>query len=81
VAVVASRNTRVDALMAYADAEQKLPEVFKDKTPDVQMADLGEKGVRYRAVIGPPGSREAAKSLCNLLKPAVPDCWVNEFRQ
>jgi hypothetical protein len=80
VAVVASRNTRVDALMAYADAAEKLPEVLRDRTPDVQMADLGEKGIRYRAVVGPPGSREAARAICNRLKAAVPDCWVMEFK-
>jgi hypothetical protein len=36
-------------------------------TPDVQKADFG-KGVWYRAVVGPPGSREAATSVCRDLQ-------------
>jgi hypothetical protein len=54
--------------------QQKYPEVLAGKPPDVQKADLGDKGVWYRAVVGPPGSREAASSVCvaNSKPPAIP---------
>jgi hypothetical protein len=40
------------ALKAFADLQQKYPDVLRDKAPDVVEADLGEKGVWYRAVAG-----------------------------
>jgi hypothetical protein len=82
VAVVSSQRTHIDALKAYADAADKHPDVLgPDKTPDVMEVDLGgDKGVRYRAVVGPPVSREAATRLCGQLKAAGHDCWVTEFR-
>jgi hypothetical protein len=46
----------------------------------VQEVDLGEKGIRYRALVGPPGSRGAAVTFCNQLKAAGQDCWVTEYR-
>jgi hypothetical protein len=79
VAVVSSQKTHMDALKAYADAAEKHPDVLNGKIPDVQVADLGEKGIWYRAVVGPPGSREAAMSLCSQLKAAGHGCWVKEY--
>jgi hypothetical protein len=47
---------------------------------DVQVADLGEKGVWYRLVVVPPGSRDAAASLCTQLKSAgYSGCWVTAW--
>ena len=42
----------------------------------VRRADLGTKGVYYRAMIGPFGTREAAVQLCSSLKQAGGDCVV-----
>ena len=80
VAVLASKKSRMDALKAFADLQQKYGDVLAAKTPDVQEADLGDKGVWYRAVVGPPGSREAATSVCSQLKTAGhPGCWVAAY--
>jgi hypothetical protein len=77
VAVLSSKKSRMDALKAFADLQQKYGDVLATKTPDVQEADLGEKGVWYRAVVGPPGSREAASGVCSQLKTAgYTGCWV-----
>ena len=59
VAVLSSQKTRMDALKAFADLQQKYGDVLASKTPDVQEANLGDKGA-YRAVVGPPGWRNAA---------------------
>jgi hypothetical protein len=80
VVVVSSKTTHIDALKAFADAAEKHPQLLSAKTPDVQEVDLGEKGIRYRALVGPPGSRGAATTLCNQLKAAGQDCWVTEYR-
>ena len=53
---------------------------WRSKTPDVQEADLGDKGLWYRAVVGPPGSRDAASAVCSQLKTAGhAGCWVTAY--
>ena len=80
VAVLSSQKSRMDALKVFADMQQKYGDVLSSKTPDVQEANLGDKGVWYRAVVGPPGSREAAVNLCGQLKTAgYTGCWVTAY--
>ena len=70
----------MDALKAFADLQQKYSEALSGRVPDVQEADLGAKGVWYRVVVGPPGSREAANGVCSQLKSAgYGHCWVNAY--
>jgi cell division protein FtsN len=42
----------------------------------VKRVDLGEKGVYYRAFAGPFGSSEEASQVCNSLKSAGGQCFV-----
>jgi hypothetical protein len=82
VAVLASKKSRMDALKALAELQKKYAEVLAGKTTDVQEADLRKYGniVWYRAVVGPPGSREAATSVCSQLKTAGhTGCWVAAY--
>jgi hypothetical protein len=80
VAVLSSQKSRMDALKAFADLQQKYGDVLAARTPDVQEANLGEKGVWYRAVVGPPGSRDAATGVCTQLKTAgYSGCWVAAY--
>lgn len=80
VAVLSSQKSRMDALKVYADLQQKYGDVLSNKPADVQEANLGDKGVYYRAVVGPPGSREAATTLCTQLKTAgYTGCWVTAY--
>jgi hypothetical protein len=80
VAVLSSQKSRMDALKIFANMQEKYGEVLSSRTPDVQEANLGEKGVWYRLVVGPPGSREAAASLCTQLKAAgYNGCWVTAY--
>lgn len=76
VAVLASKKTRQDALNSFADMHSQYPDLLTGMTPDVREANLADKGVWYRLIVGPPGSREAAKSLCAKLKErGMKDCW------
>ncbi len=80
VAVLSSQKTRMDALKVFADLQQRYPDALSGTVPDVQEADLGEKGTWYRVVIGPPGSRDAANGVCGRLKSAgYANCWVNSY--
>jgi hypothetical protein len=82
VAVLSSQKTRMDALKSFADLQQKYASVLQNKIPDVQEADLSARGLgtMYRAVVGPPGSREAANDICGQLKSAgYTGCWVTPY--
>jgi len=79
VAVLSSQKSRMDALKVFANLQEKYGDVLSSRTPDVQVANLGEKGVWYRLLVGPPGSRDAAASLCTQLKAAgYSGCWVTD---
>jgi hypothetical protein len=80
VAVLSSQKSRMDALKVFADLQQKYSGVLSSKTPDVQEANLGDKGIWYRAVVGPPASRDAASGVCSQLKSAgYTGCWVTAY--
>jgi SPOR domain len=84
VAVLASvprsASSRMDALKRFADMQQKYGNVLGGKTPDVAEANLGAKGAYHRLVVGPPGSREQAGSVCSQLKSqGYADCWVTSY--
>jgi cell division septation protein DedD len=75
-----SASSRMDALKRFADMQQKYGGVLGGKTPDVAEANLGTKGAYHRLVVGPPGSREQASSVCSQLKAqGYPDCWVTSY--
>ena len=60
--------------------QQKHNEVLETKQPDVQEVNLGEKGMRYRAIVGPPGSYAGAKQLCDQLESSgFKGCWVKPY--
>jgi cell division septation protein DedD len=70
----------MDALKQFADMQQKYGALLQNKTPDVQEANLGEKGTYHRLLVGPPGSREAASTLCTQLKEqGYTGCWVTAY--
>ena len=77
VAVLSSQKSRMDALKAFADMQQKYGDTLQNRTPDVREVDLGDKGVWHRLVVGPPASREAASGVCTQLKAqGYSGCWV-----
>ena len=82
VPVLASKRSREEALKSYADLAQKYPDVLAGKVPDVVEANIPDKGVWFRNVVGPPGSREAAREICSKLDAqGFKGCWVTAYRQ
>jgi hypothetical protein len=78
--VPASGSSRMDALTQFADMQQKYGGILKDKTPDIREADLGAKGTYHRLMVGPPGSRDSATSVCTQLKAeGYSGCWVTAY--
>jgi hypothetical protein len=80
VPVLSSQKSRMDALKAFADMQQKYSDVLQSRTPDVREVDLGERGVWHRLMLGPPGSRESANAVCTQLKAhGFSGCWITSY--
>ncbi len=57
---------------------EKYKAVLGDVQIAVKIADLGAKGVTYRAVAGPLGTHQEANDLCNKIKGAGGSCFVTK---
>jgi hypothetical protein len=73
---VTSQRSEADAQSSYSSIQQKYASVLGSQPHVIRKADLGTKGVYYRAMVGPFGSREEAVQLCSSLKQAGGDCVV-----
>jgi cell division septation protein DedD len=76
VVQVSSQKTEADAQASYRSLQGKFPNVLGSRAPLIKRADLGEKGVFYRAMVGPFGSRDEAVQFCGNLKTAGGQCVV-----
>lgn len=72
---VTSQRSAAAASDAYAGLQRRYPSVLGNRNAVIVSADLGDRGVFYRARI-PTGSRQEAISLCESLKGAGGDCFV-----
>jgi hypothetical protein len=75
---VSSQRSEAAALAAYREVQRRFSGVLGDREPDIQRADLGSRGVYYRARVSPGLSNSAAISLCTSLKNAGGDCIVTQ---
>jgi cell division protein FtsN len=73
---VSSQKTEADAQASYRMLQGKYPAVLGSRSASVKRADLGEKGVVYRSMVGPFGSQEEASSFCGNLKTAGGQCVI-----
>jgi hypothetical protein len=73
---VSSQRNEADAQASYRALQGKFPAVLGSHEPVIRRADLGEKGVYYRAMVGPFGTSEEAAQLCGNLKSAGGQCVV-----
>ncbi len=73
---VSSQRNEADAQSSYRVLQSKFPTVLGSRSSTIKRADLGEKGVYYRAMVGPFGSAEEASQVCGSLKSAGGQCVV-----
>jgi hypothetical protein len=73
---VSSQRSETDAQASYRALQGKFPGVLGSHAPLIKRADLGDKGVYYRAMVGPFGSPEEASQFCGSLKSAGGQCVV-----
>jgi hypothetical protein len=73
---VSSQRNEADAQASYRALQGKFPSVLGSHSPVIKRADLGEKGVYYRAMVGPFGTPDEASQFCGNLKTAGGQCVV-----
>jgi hypothetical protein len=78
VVQVSSQRSEADAQASYKALQGKFPSVLGSRAPLIKRADLGDKGVYYRAMVGPFASSEEAAQVCGNLKTAGGQCVVQK---
>jgi hypothetical protein len=73
---VASQRSEVDTKAFYRSLQDQFPAALGSRNPMIKRVDVGEKGVFYRALIGPFGTSEEAAQFCGNLKSAGGRCVV-----
>jgi hypothetical protein len=73
---VSSQKNEADAQASYRALQSKFPGVLGSRPPVIKRADLGDKGVYYRAMVGPFGTPDEASQFCGSLKSAGGQCVV-----
>jgi hypothetical protein len=73
---IASQKTEAEAQASYRAAQAKYGNLIGAMTPIIKRADLGDKGVYYRAMVGPFQSSDEATKFCSNLRVAGGNCVV-----
>jgi hypothetical protein len=73
---LSSQRSEAQALDAFQGLQSRYPSILGSAQPNVQRADLAEKGIYYRLRVGPLASREEAVTMCEQLKAAGGTCFV-----
>ena len=73
---VSSQRNEADAQASFRALQGKFPAVLGSHSLLIKRADLGDKGVYYRAMVGPFGSSDEASQFCGSLKTAGGQCVV-----
>ena len=78
VVQISSQKSDAEAQASNRALQAKYPHLLNGQQPTVRRADLGAKGVFYRALVGPFASSGEANSLCSGLKAAGGQCIVQK---
>ena len=75
---VSSQKNEADVQASYRALQNKFPAALGSRPPVIKRADLGDKGVYYRTMVGPFGSTEEAAQFCGNLKSAGGQCVIQK---
>ena len=73
---VSSQRNEADAKASFRALQAKFRSVLGSRRALIKRADLGSKGVYYRAMVGPFGTSEEAVQFCSNLKSAGGQCLI-----
>ena len=75
---ISSQKNEADAQASYRALQNNFPAALGSRPPVIKRADLGDKGVYYRTMVGPFGSTEQATQFCDNLKSAGGQCVIQK---
>jgi SPOR domain len=75
---VSSQRSEAEAQASFRELQAKFPDQLGGRHPVVRRADLGDKGIYYRALVGPFASMQQAAEMCSSLKSAGGNCIVQK---
>jgi SPOR domain len=75
---ISSQRSETEAQASFRSLQTKFPSLLSDRQPIIRRADLGEKGIYFRAMVGPFASGEQAVQFCGSLKSAGGQCVVQK---
>ena len=73
---LSSQRSEAEAQTSYRSLQSKFPDQLSDRSVTIRRADLGAKGIYYRALVGPFTSSEEAAQFCTELKAAGGQCLI-----
>jgi cell division septation protein DedD len=73
---ISSQRSETEAQASFRSLQAKFPNLLSDRQPIIRRADLGEKGIYFRAMVGPFTSVDQATQFCGSLKSAGGQCVV-----
>ena len=73
---LSSQRSEAEAQASYRALQTKYPDQLGDRTAIVKRVDLGDKGIYYRALVGPFGSSGEAGQFCADFKVSGGQCLV-----
>jgi len=73
---LSSQKSESEAQSSFRSLQTKFPNELGDRQPIIRRADLGSKGVVYRAMVGPFASAQEASQFCASYKAAGGQCFL-----
>jgi hypothetical protein len=75
---ISSQRSEAEAQAAFRALQGKYPTQLGGRQPIIRRADLGSKGIYYRALVGPFAKGSDAVELCQSLKAAGGSCLIQK---
>ena len=79
VVQIGAFRSNADAMAQWSRIQSRLGDYADGKAPDVERADLGDRGVYHRLRIGPFNSSSEASNYCAGLKERGQDCLIKSI--
>ncbi|MCW5691277.1 MAG: SPOR domain-containing protein [Pseudolabrys sp.] len=73
---ITAQRSEADAQAAFRSLQGKFPSQLGNRAPLIKRVDLGEKGIYFRAMVGPFASSGEASQFCSGLKAAGGQCLI-----
>jgi len=75
---ISSQRSEAEAQTAFRSLQGQYPSQLSGRDPIIRRADLGAKGIYYRAMVGPFASSADASGFCQSLKTAGGSCLIQK---